>query len=351
MLASEVMLELDAKSLQVIFKDAQSYLRNTLHVPSSLRAWSDKKGLPLFLEKGFDFRQTELFGHEILLAVPLSDSAQNPTGLSKQLGSLQRHFEGITVLVLEQLSAYQRRRLIEEAVPFIVPQNQLFIPQLAMDLREHFRRRRDFAEDQLSPVSQALFLRHLNLRDVADARPSDLAETLRYSAMSIGRAFEELEASGLSHVETRGRSKHIQFIGAPRELFEDAAPRLRSPVKAEHWFRAPSLPKGFYGSPLPEYLPAGGESALSELSTMSRPRILRFAAGPKDWRRIQSGEFGKEVEQDEGPDFAVDVWWYDPGVVSGAREVDALSLYLQFRDNPDERLEAAAEQLLEEFAW
>jgi len=37
--------------------------------------------------------------------------------------------------------------------------------------------------------------------------------------------------------------------------------------------------------------------------------------------------------------------------VSGAREVDALSLYLQFRDNPDERLEAAAEQLLEEFAW
>ena len=46
-----------------------------------------------------------------------------------------------------------------------------------------------------------------------------------------------------------------------------------------------------------------------------------------------------------------DVWWYDPDIVSGAREVDVLSLYLQFRDNPDERLEAAAEQLLEEFAW
>ncbi|MCB1468985.1 MAG: hypothetical protein KDK08_18015, partial [Rhizobiaceae bacterium] len=70
--------------------------------------------------------------------------------------------------------------------------------------------------------------------------------------MSIGRAFEELETSELAHVETRGRSKHIQFSKAPRELFEAAASKLRSPVKAEHWFRAPSLPKDFYGSPLPE---------------------------------------------------------------------------------------------------
>ncbi|CAN0500253.1 unnamed protein product, partial [Scytosiphon promiscuus] len=220
------------------------------------------------------------FGHTILLVVPKSEDAKNPTGLSKQLGAIQRHFEGILVLVLDHLSAYQRSRLIEESAAFIVPGNQLFIPQLAMDLREHFRRRRDFSEDQLSPASQALFLRHLNLRDVENARPSDLAEILRYSAMSIGRAFEELEASELAHVEARGRSKHIQFSEAPRELFEAAALRLRSPVKVEHWFRAPSLPKGFYGSPLPEYLPIGGESALSERSTMSRPRILRVAAGP-----------------------------------------------------------------------
>ncbi|MFC6763062.1 hypothetical protein ACFQFQ_31210 [Sulfitobacter porphyrae] len=143
------MLELDKKSSQELFKAAQGYLRNTLQVPSSLMAWSDKKGLPLFLEKGFNFRQTELLGHKLLLTVPLSESSQNPTGLSKQLGSLERHFEGIVVLVLEHLSAYQRS-LIEESAAFIVPGNQLFIPQLAMDLQEHFRRRRDFAEDQLS---------------------------------------------------------------------------------------------------------------------------------------------------------------------------------------------------------
>ncbi len=345
------MLDLDAKPSQELFRAAQAYLRATLHVSPSLKAWGARNGLPLFLANGFDFRQTELFGRAILLSVPLSDSTKSPTGLSKQLGSLQRHFEGIIVLVLENLSAYQRSRLIEESAAFIVPGNQLFVPQLAMDLREHFRRKRSFTEDQLSPVAQALFLRHLNLGDVEGARPSDLAETLRYSAMSIGRAFEELSASGLAHIEARGRSKHIRFTDTPRELFETAAPRLRSPVKAEHWFRAPSLPQGFYGSPLPQYLPIGGEGALAERSAMSRPRLVRFAAGPKDWKRLQSGEFGREINQNEEPDFGVDVWWYDPDIVSGAHEIDALSLYLQFRNHPDERLEAAAEQLMEEFAW
>ncbi|MCB1359534.1 MAG: hypothetical protein KDK53_24475 [Maritimibacter sp.] len=218
---------MDQKSSRDLLKDAQSHLRATLQVPASLTAWGSEKGLPLFLANGFEYRQTELFGHAILLVVPKPENANTPAGLSKQLGALQRHFDGILVLVLDHLSAYQRSRLIAESAAFIVPGNQLFIPQLAMDLREHFRRKRDFAGDQLSPVSQALLLRHLNLRTVEDARPSDLVETMRYSAMSIGRAFEELEASGLCRVEPRGRSKHILFPEAPRDLFDAAAPRLR----------------------------------------------------------------------------------------------------------------------------
>ena len=227
MLASDPMLELNEQPSHDLLHAAQLHLRATLHVPAKLRVWGPKNGLPFFLVNGFDYRQTKLFGHTVLLVVPKSEDARNPTGLSKQLGAIQRHFEGILVLVLDHLSAYQRSRLIAESAAFIVPGNQLFIPQLAMDLREHFRRKRDFAGDQLSPVSQALLLRHLNLRTVEDARPSDLVETMRYSAMSIGRAFEELEASGLCRVEPRGRSKHILFPEAPRDLFDAAAPRLR----------------------------------------------------------------------------------------------------------------------------
>ena len=351
MLASKIMLVSDTKFSQELFKAALTYLRATLRVQANLGLWNAEKSLPLFLANEFDFRQTDLFGHEILFAVPLADSAANPTRLRKQLESIQRFFDGTTILVFKHLSAYQRNRLIEVSVPFIVPGNQLFIPQLAVDLREHFRLKRSFPGDRLSPVSQALFLRHLNFGGVENSRPSDLADTLRYSAMSVGRAFEELVASGLASVRARGRNKHIRFDQSPRELFEAALPRLRSPVKAEHWFRMPSHPKGFYGGALPQHLPAGGEFALSERSSMSQPPLARYAAGPKDWKILQSGEFGKMVHQEEDPNFAVDVWRYDPDTVSGRREIDALSLYLQFREHPDERLETAAEQLLECFTW
>jgi len=351
MLLKSVMLEPHALRTQVLFQNAQAYLSATLHATSPLKPWDGKRGLPLFLTNGFDFRLANLFGRQVLLTAPGSESAISPTDFVKQIRQLQRRFDGIIVLVLDNLSAYQRGKLIEEAVPFVVPGNQLFIPQLALDLKEQFRKKRSYAEDHLSPVSQALLLRHLNLREVQNARPSDLVNPLRYSAMSVGRAFEELQAGGLCRIEEEGREKRIKFDQAPRDLFQMSLPRLRSPVKAEHWYRAPSLPKGFFGSTMPDHLPAGGESALSERTSMAKPRVVSFATGPKDWKRLQSGEFGTTVDQHEDPDYAVDVWWYDPDIASDRKVADPLSLYLQFRDHSNERLQGAAEQLLEEFSW
>lgn len=346
-----MVLEIATKFPEDLFMATQAYLSATFKIPVDLGSWSAAAGLPLILANGFDFRRTELLGHEILVASPRVETVENLIQTSKRLGMLAQHFNGTTVLVLASISAYQRGRLIEEATPFIVPGNQLFIPHLAMDLKEHFRLKRRYSEDQITPASQALLLRHLMIKDVEDARPSDLAAVMRYSAMSIGRAFEELEAHGLARVKVRGRGKHITFNQPSRDLFEAALPRLRSPVKAEHWFRSPKLAEDINSFALVEHLQAGGESALAQRSTMSRPRIMRFAAGPKDWNRIQSSEFTIEVSQNEDPDFGVDAWWYDPDIVSGGNDVDALSLYLQFRNHPDERLEAAADQLLEDFQW
>ena len=345
------MLYSDAKHSQELFDATRGYLRATLHVSLNLQSWNEGQGLPLFLAREFKFRLASLFGRNVLFVIPITNSIQNTAGLMKRLRVIQQHFDGIIVLVLDCLSAYQRGRLIQLAVSFAVPGNQLFIPQLTMDLREHFRFKRDFPNESLAPASQALFLRHLNLRDVENAYASDLAGNLRYSAMSVGRAFEELAASGLACVKVQGRRKHIQFSQAPRDLFEKALPKLTSPVKAKHWFRRPFLPKGFHGSGLPEHLPKGGESALSERSFLSAPSICHFAAGPQDRKSFQVGEFGIKVDQDEDPDFAVDAWRYDPGIVSGGRNVDALSLHLQFRNHPDERVESAAEQILESFNW
>ena len=62
------------------------------------------------------------------------------------------------VYVTEALASYERRHLIAKKVPFIVPGNQLFLPELGIDLREYFRGRAPTADVHLSPATQAVLI-------------------------------------------------------------------------------------------------------------------------------------------------------------------------------------------------
>ena len=54
---------------------------------------------------------------------------------------------------------------------------------------------------------------------------------------------------------------------------------------------------------------------------------------------------------DDAADGALATWRYNPRVLAQDLLVDPLSLYAQFRDDHDERLSLAADQLLEHATW
>ena len=62
--------------------------------------------------------------------------------------------------------------------------------------------------------------------------PSAIAERLRYSPMSVGRAFDDLVALGLAKTEKHGKERHVYFNVDRRELMDAARPLLRSPVRS-----------------------------------------------------------------------------------------------------------------------
>ena len=114
----------------------------------------------------------------------------------------------------------------------------------------------------LSPAAQAvLFHRLLRLNEAATT-PSLIATQLRYSAMSIGRAFDELVSAGLAGSERYGKERHIRFEAEGRKLFNASHNLLRSPVRTEKFIRndhtAPALKHG-------------GEGALAKLTDLSPP--------------------------------------------------------------------------------
>jgi len=329
----------------------RDYLQAVLHLRLNLKPWEGKDALPLFLTKEFEFAQAHLLSVPCIFAFVSGDDEVTPTELAKRQERIKRKADEVVIFVFEHMSAYVRARMIDRALPFVVLENQIYIPNLAMDLREYFRTRPPTSANSLSPAAQVVIIRHL-LKDNHDQwTPSTLAKKLRYSAMTIGRAFEELSTNQLATVETVGRSKRLVFSVGREEIFRRARTLMRSPVKSTHFFRAPDMPKGFFGTTLPQAFPYGGEMALSEQSMLNPPRNPHFAAGPKNWKTLQAGEFGVEVDHADEGNYSVDVWRYDPDIVTGEQKADPLSLYMQFQNHADERVVGAAVQLMENFRW
>jgi hypothetical protein len=105
----------------------------------------------------------------------------------------------------------------------LFPGNQMYLPMLAIDLREHFRRIRE-ETPTFSPSTQVVVL-HALLRDAGQVLiPTEMAQLLGYSAMTMTRAFDELETASLAEVTIRGRGALSAFQRRPkRNLGERSA--------------------------------------------------------------------------------------------------------------------------------
>ena len=318
----------------------ERYLGDTLNDRIRVNPLHHVPNLSSFLVRIYGICDGRIAGRRCVFLVTKDHSAR-PSDIAKHVGLVRTALDAIVVFVAPSLSRHNRARLIRHGVPFVVPGNQLYIPDLAIDLREHFRARRQRRVGSLSPAAQAVLFHRLYRLDEAATTPSRLATGLRYSAMSIGRALDELVDTGLAHTERKGKERHIQFKAEGRPLFEAARELLRSPVRTEK-FVSNMRDVGA--------LKHAGETALAELTLLSRPRLDTFAVAASDWRETADDYGLFETDRDEAA-CIVETWAYDPAGLSGTTIVDALSLYAQFRDHRDERVSGAAERLLEEVAW
>jgi hypothetical protein len=53
----------------------------------------------------------------------------------------------------------------------------------------------------------------------------------------------------------------------------------------------------------------------------------------------------------EDNEVEIEVWSYDPRVLLDGPTVDRLSLFLSLRDDPDERVQQALQEMMRSFSW
>ena len=320
----------------------KQYVSAILHRPMQLAQWKGSSGLPTYLTHRYHLLAGSIADQPCLFAFDQEAAAATPADIAKHLARIGSGFDGNVIYVARRLSADRRARLIGHGAPFVIPGNQLYIPQLAIDLRERFRVRPQRNAEQLSPVAQAILFHYLLRLDERQNTPSRLAKALYYSAMSVGRGFEELLMHKLATVAQQGRTKKIQFLFERPALLEAARPLLRKPARSEIFIQSDTM--------MPSTKRAG-ESALAALTDLSPPQQPVEAIHINEWRVLGKVLDIAMVKHKDEASSVLELWHYDPKILSADPIVDPLSLYAQFWDHPDERVAGAAESLLERLEW
>ena len=323
----------------------QRYLHEVLGIPASeLQPWARETELPYFLRDAFQFHELDLLGRSVLLAIDRKTDKPLLGEVRVQLAKV-RALAGLPVIYCTgALASYERRRLIEQKVPFIVPGNQLYLPDLGIDLREYFRHRSTATGATLSPAAQAMLIAALLRRPwQTEWQPSGVATALGYTPMTLSRVVKELTAAGLATPYTVGRTRCLQMAQTPQQTWEQAKPVLRTPVKRSVWVHD-DLPDAGHPKQL------AGLSALAHHSMLAEPKWPIYAIGPVQWRAATLADIEELPEAVAGA-CEWQLWSYSPALLAGTGAVDPLSLTLSLQDNPDERIQLALDALKEQLPW
>lgn len=317
------------------------YLKATLGVSVAPAPWQEQEELPFFLTDLYQFFQTSLLESPCLLAIAKSKEDETPATIEKHFRQIQKRWDGHVIYVHSFVSSYNRKRLIDHKVPFIIPGNQMYLPFLGIDLREHFKKLRT-AITTLSPSTQTVIL-HALIHGVDKAHTSSgLASLLGYTPMTMTRALDELVSTGLGKVELEGKERILTFHDSKKSLWERSQPFLRSPVKKRIWITPIQTNTLFMQA---------GLSALAQFSLLAAPNHSVFAVGMNEWQTIKRQEKFTQLTVAEPESYEVEIWSYSPQLFAKESVVDKFSLFLSLKDNFDERVEKALHEMMEKVIW
>ena len=328
--------------LERLADKAEAYVHELLGVSLKLREPASLPSFPRFLTDQFAFAEGKVLDTPLLFMAQPPSKGATPANVARLWREADRRAEKPVVYLAESISASNRKRLIDQRTPFLIPDAQLFLPGLAVDLRETFRAaRQERVSEHLSPAAQKVVLAALLGKPVEGVSASVLARRFKYSAMTMSRAFDDLHRASLAEIGEVGKERRAQFVAHGERLWRLALPLMRTPVrKTRRLGRKSGKTPGF----------VAGESALAAYTMLADPRTPTLAVPASAWPRLQAS-FGPPVDLWDESGVIVETWSYDPGALSEGDKVDRLSLYLSLRGHEDERVARALESLLEEMRW
>ena len=252
---------------------------------------------------------------------------------------LSRLFNLPTIFILLPGPTYERNRLMDKGVYFVMSENYAHLPMLIAMEKTSNRRR----AETLTPVAQYLLLYHLQVQSLEGLTARAIKPLVPYSYESVALGVTCLEDVGLCQKISqgqRGNVVHFEFKGV--ELWNKAQSVLQTPVASRIFCDA--MRSG-------SHYPTCGINALAHYTMLNPDEERMIMMTASEFRAIKSAELMDSPNEYDG-NIMIEVWKY-PVVSNTGKEkwVDPLSLALSLREEYDPRVEKEVERLISEMKW
>ena len=305
------------------------------------------KSLPVFVSQTYELHRANLFGREYSLLLCRGKERPTPAEAEKHLKLVRSALGPNVAFVFLALPTFDRKRLIQRQIPFVVPGRQAYLPFALIDLREKAKggqRLLDEPKERLSAPAQVLVLYHLQTKvDSGEWPLSKWVDVLGYLRSTLTRVYKELAATGLCRPVTSGRNVTLVFPPQRRKLWETALLYLGNPVRARSWAK-------ILDTRLP--LQEAGMTGLARLTMLGPGRERVYAMSSAAFEAAREDRRLVQTDYPEEGTIQIERWKYAPTLLApDSQVVDRLSLYLSMQHDYDERTQAALTELLEQMQW
>ncbi len=308
-------------------------LRRPVTIEENVDVW---KKLPLKYRGNYNLYSVYLNKIEWLIAQPKEDLRL--TALRNDRNQIEKASGLNCAFYFTKLNHYSKDTMMNEGIPFIVVEKQVYLPFLGMILSDNDDRR-------LAPVREISFLTQKLLLCALYERWQDMnvtkiAERLGVTKMSVTRCLDEIEYLEIDVLDTTGKTRKVTVETDTRKLWDKIRPFLRNPVITKYQLAEDiGLEK------------KAGISALCEYSLLSDNPYPTYGITKKELKETALKEYRQIAA---GEDIGCEVLELGYFIDFNGKQVqDPLSVLLSMSDTDmeDERVQRCVDEMLEEYVW
>ena len=318
----------------------EKYLKENIDDELKINPIQDDYPFSIMLKDNYNFYLMSVLNNTCLL-IEITHKLPEIDKLQKQLNQLRNITDNEIVLLIKEISTFKRKTLIKNKISFVIENGQMYLPFLGLDLKKINTITKE-KKKLFSIPSQIAYMYFLINKNI-EINASDYANVLGINIMTASRALNELYNAHLLNYKIEGktgRSKVYRRVDDPN-YFLKGQEYLKNPVR-----------KIVYTHSKPVESLVAGLDALSTLSMINPPEHSIVAI---DYKKLYELQYYVENKDDyiyDKKPIEVQLWDYDPKMFTHNNDhVNLISLYASLKDERDERIEQALNEVLRGETW